>query len=348
MPGTHKGSTNPSTNDELSCEVALRAHVDKTGLTVGGKSRFLAATDRLLGGIVGIPAAYFEGIRARAEVKNSMLLELARAQASESIKLLEGMSELGKVAAQRLIAEEIGRQLNREAVWAETAKAVEDMQDQTSSQSTDTVNDAKEISEDWFNIFIGYAERASSEQIQHLWGRVLAGQIRSPGSFSPSTLRIMAEIDPDTAKLFQELVAQRINGELLLRPANINQGNILSEWRLLEESGLIQDVNPTSLGSLEFYFNGENGKSVVLTAGSYYLKITFTEQVSRIAFPVIKMTRVGQQIAQILPWHQLPALKAAASVLSDNVGLEVGLIAAQPSAGLQLIPLEIIKSPTTS
>jgi hypothetical protein len=66
--------------DELSGEVAVRAHIDPTGLTVAGKSRFLAATDRLLGGLIGIPAAYVEGIRARLEIKSSIRLEHIQAQ----------------------------------------------------------------------------------------------------------------------------------------------------------------------------------------------------------------------------------------------------------------------------
>lgn len=72
--------------DELSGEVAIRAHIDHTGLTVTGKSRFLAATDRLFGGIVGIPAEYFEGIRARLVARNTLRLDQTR-QGPTAIKL---------------------------------------------------------------------------------------------------------------------------------------------------------------------------------------------------------------------------------------------------------------------
>ena len=41
------------TADALDREVALKAHIDQSGLTVSGKSRALAAIDRLVGGVVG-------------------------------------------------------------------------------------------------------------------------------------------------------------------------------------------------------------------------------------------------------------------------------------------------------
>ena len=67
--------------DELGGEVSIRAQLDATGLTVGGKSRALAAADRLLGGLVGIPAAYLEGVRARVEARGAGRLALIQADA---------------------------------------------------------------------------------------------------------------------------------------------------------------------------------------------------------------------------------------------------------------------------
>jgi hypothetical protein len=64
--------------DELGGEIAIRAHIDKSGLTVGGKSRFLVATDRLLGGLMGIPASYVEGIRRSAEIREDARTEMTR------------------------------------------------------------------------------------------------------------------------------------------------------------------------------------------------------------------------------------------------------------------------------
>ena len=45
-------------------------------------------------------------------------------------------------------------------------------------------SDAEEVDLDWLNYFGGYAEKASSKKVRDLWARVLAGEIRHPGSFS--------------------------------------------------------------------------------------------------------------------------------------------------------------------
>ena len=49
--------------DVLSQSVSLKAHIDQSGLTVTGKSRTLAAIDRLVGGCLGWFAEYVEGRR---------------------------------------------------------------------------------------------------------------------------------------------------------------------------------------------------------------------------------------------------------------------------------------------
>ena len=38
--------------------------------------------------------------------------------------------------------------------------------------------------EDWITRFFKYAEDISAEQMQELWGRILAGEIRAPGTYS--------------------------------------------------------------------------------------------------------------------------------------------------------------------
>src|SRR5260370_30873449 len=44
-----------------------------------------------------------------------------------------------------------------------------------------------EIEDDWLNLFARLAEDKSSEELQALFGRILAGGIRRPGSFSLRT-----------------------------------------------------------------------------------------------------------------------------------------------------------------
>jgi hypothetical protein len=312
--------------DELSGEVALRAHIDPTGLTVAGKSRFLAATDMLLGGLIGIPAAYVEGIRARLEIKSSIRLEHIQAQ-GRAIGLLKNMDDTGRVTAQRLIAEETRKQINREAVWVEMDESVRALPPPSPREPQD---DSRELEEDWINIFASYADRASSERLRQLWGRILAGEIRKPGSFAPSTLRVISEMDTEIAAAFQEVARLRIAGGSCLLRADPLENEVLIKWTFLEEVGLLQDVN----GGLTMAFS-KLTEQIPLMTESYYLRIIVTDANPNLSIPFVKITRAGQQIAAILPWDELEALRQVARRITEKgAGFELGRITNRQPGGL--------------
>jgi uncharacterized protein DUF2806 len=91
----------------------------------------------------------------------------------------------------RLVADELKRQENREAVAIETGRLL----DETAPDSNTTGP-----SEDWLNVFSAHAEKATSEQLRQHWAHVLAGEIRSPGTFSLATLQLFSILDPALAK----------------------------------------------------------------------------------------------------------------------------------------------------
>ena len=89
--------------------------------------------------------------------------------------------------------------------------------------------------EDWLNVFSRYAEDASSERLQQLFAKVLAGEIRKPGSFSLSTMRFIAELDRETAAAFKEAAAYVTDDYIYKRNERTND---LAGWLSLEDAGL--------------------------------------------------------------------------------------------------------------
>ena len=61
----------------------------------------------------------------------------------------------------------------------------------------------KEPDPDFVATFFNYIQNVSSEQFQTLWAKVLAGEVKSPGHTSLRTLRILRDLDQDTARLFR-------------------------------------------------------------------------------------------------------------------------------------------------
>jgi hypothetical protein len=58
---------------------------------------------------------------------------------------------------------------------------------------------------DWVNRFFEIAAGVSTEQMQYLWGKILAGEIRAPGSFSLRTLDVLRSVSKEEAENFVKL-----------------------------------------------------------------------------------------------------------------------------------------------
>lgn len=92
--------------------------------------------------------------------------------------------------------------------------------------------------EDWMNAFMRFAEDASSEQLQDLFGRILAGQVVRPGSFALATLRAVAELDQAIAQDFS-LVWGKSVGDAIDHSGEFQRGDWFARWKRLAEAGLM-------------------------------------------------------------------------------------------------------------
>lgn len=90
-----------------------------------------------------------------------------------------------------------------------------------------------EISSDWLNTFEDIAENMSSEEMQTRFARILAGEIERPSSFSVRTVKLLSEIDTNTANLFA-----RFCGCCIVSKIHVSEGyDILIDVRLVALGG---------------------------------------------------------------------------------------------------------------
>jgi len=59
------------------------------------------------------------------------------------------------------------------------------------------------VDDEWLERFMDSAKFVSDEQVQLLWGNILAKEFEQPNSTPPSVIRILSEITPTYAKAFQ-------------------------------------------------------------------------------------------------------------------------------------------------
>ena len=98
------------------------------------------------------------------------------------------------------------------------------------------------VDPDWTARFINIAEDISNDDALLLWGRILAGEARSPGTFSLRTLDLLKNISQKEALLFKKFARLIFNerfiyfDEIKLKEFNI----VYDEVLILEAAGLLQ------------------------------------------------------------------------------------------------------------
>lgn len=146
----------------------------------------------------------------------------------------QGNSDLAERAVFAAYGRMFQSQENRERIVEHAANELE--REPGSTDATDAID------ADWLNAFSDKASGVSNEQMQVLWGRLLAGEIRNPGTFKLRTLQALTLVDTTEAKLIHESMNLVVDGTALY----IGRGNDrkISFGRLLElqSADVIQGV----------------------------------------------------------------------------------------------------------
>ena len=123
-----------------------------------------------------------------------------KARAEASGELIKASAEIQKMelfqrAAQRINFRELRAQLNIDNVIAEAAKNL-----------PESVDD-KPVDPDWLLRFFDDCQSISDEDLQAIWGKILAGEVTSPGKYSRITLSVLKNVSKEDALLFQKIAS---------------------------------------------------------------------------------------------------------------------------------------------
>lgn len=83
------------------------------------------------------------------------------------------------------------------------------------------------VNEEWFNRFMESASFVSSEQMQLVWGKILANEFEKPGCTPPNMTRILSEFTQIYAEAFRALCSMRV----LLVSINEDEKIVSANWR---------------------------------------------------------------------------------------------------------------------
>ena len=190
----------------------------------------------------------------------------------------------------RFLYQEIKKQKNIENVINKTKDILE--------KEPENIISKENVDEDWIMRFFNSVQDISDEKMQEFWGKILAGEIKNPGSFSLRSLDAMTKMSKNEAKLFMNMSKYiiKINGNLVIlndedlnKRFSITYGHIVA----LDEYGII-DSN--TMMFLEFKINEKKDCKIIYDSQSL---IAYSKEEKKIVIPIFKLTKIGKDIYKI-------------------------------------------------
>jgi hypothetical protein len=258
-----------------------------------------------------------ERIRLVEGARTQTLTERAKAFAAlsaNSYQQLEGLSITGnEVSAQlsdlpqevrslheraqrRMALENAMQQLNREAV-VEHAAAELANEERVSEEP---------VEPDWVTRFWRTAQDISNEEMQLIFGKILAGEVKQPGTFSPRTLDFLATLTKKEAQSFRELCsfAWHHSGNINIILFGTDNEDFFITVPDYEKIQHMHDI-----GLIEFVVHSANayifhGKERLFSYGGMYIIVEaqgafFAPEKHYVPGGIIGLTQIGKELARV-------------------------------------------------
>lgn len=200
---------------------------------------------------------------------------------------------LAERAQQRQLAEAIRQEDNLENVLKITSVEL---------QSANTISNDS-VDDDWLIRLFSIVKDVNSEEMQYLWGKILAGEIISPGSFSLRTLETVRNMNRKDAETFQKVLPLivRNNGIYFISSDSDLDSQygvsyydilVLDECGLMNSSGTLS-LNLTLTGHMQHHCES-NERIVVFKSNDAMEK--------KISFGIYTLTNAGIELYNILQY----------------------------------------------
>lgn len=266
-----------------------------TNLPAPVEQGLFKAIGNLLGGLSAIPAAWlkrpaqaFDDVTASRSAVSAIIAKGVAEQALADPVIMQAAAEIYMPSAIRKARNKL--QIAQQTVEFAAGEAAADEAAHDKAAAPD---------DDWMNSFVRFAEDASSEKLQTLFARILAGEVVRPGSFALSTLRTISELDQSVATDFS-MVWERGVGEAVDYDGDFQRGEWFARWKRLAEAGLMASDNTAQfLPPFVPIFDG-NALWSPVSAGGVTIVVHFPKDCSA-KWNKIDFTRAGRQLGSLLP-----------------------------------------------
>ena len=190
----------------------------------------------------------------------------------------------------RIEYKEQKRQKNIESI---TQKAAQNLENETNVSE-------EPVDEDWTARFFNYAEDISNEEMQELWARILAGEIKQPNSYSLRTLDILRNLSKDEAEVFMKFASLSIMSAGVSFILNFKNEKLLEEKYHLtfKDRLLLEELGFITANDLQFKISKteESGRQTVFVIGNTVVLQEKLKNKPEQQLQVLVFTKIGQQL----------------------------------------------------
>lgn len=221
-------------------------------------------------------------------------------------------------ASDALVADAIRRDIN---VTKALLVAEQTLKGDTEEPPTQSVND------DWLFRWRDNASGVSNEQLQILWGRILAGEIKAPGNYSFRTLEFLRNLTQTEAQKIERLSPFVIEDSIYRDAKEIlDSAGASFEFLLsMQELGVLSGVNISGLHMTMKSFEASRFLCLFKANGTALIA-TGQDPSVQLNLPVYKLTEIGAQILRLctFPPNVNYLEKIAANLKTQKVQVAIG------------------------
>ena len=349
QPGTEVTVPNPPDESSVLTLITDLAETVATGIPAPIRKTFFKAVHQLCMAGVDVGVAKLEGIAAETRAGTKNRVKILDTTGSQIAKRLDVTQEYVDAALDNASAQIVKKRINLDKT---VLIAIKDVQEKPTLQiGSEPTIERKEISDDWLNAFQQEAENMSSEHMQMLFGKILAGEIRKPTSFSIRTVKLMAQLDNRPAQLFRKLCSIA---------CTLRFGSLVTDSRVIAVKGNassngLQDFG-LSFGDLNVLFeygliiNDYNSYMMYLgsIAREHGVAMPFTylnkpyalvpkapmtmEQMMAFKVNGVALSRAGMELLDIVEVEEDANFTAALTAFFDGQGYTIGNVTVPSTA----------------
>lgn len=192
---------------------------------------------------------------------------------------------------------------------------------------TDTTTPPEETpQDDWLLRWRECAAGVSSDDLQQIWGKVLAGEVKSPGRFSLRTLEFLRNLSQAEAKAIERISPFVIAGVVCRGDDQIleAEGIRFSDLLAMQELGVLAGVD--GLGLQVTWKSDITGSfQKVLTCHGAVLLITALDATKEIRLKVCTVTAIGNQVLRLGSFSPNARMLESVAKAIKALGFEVQL-----------------------